>query len=90
MRAHDPQYEDGVGTPRKMSRDLKPAPRISLPLLPDALTVSSKLIWVRNDPHEHLTALAAIWGQFVAHDISYTLPLSGYEKVSHTPQRKTL
>ena len=84
LRAHDPQYEDGVGTPRKMSRDLKPAPRTSLSLLPDALTVSSKLIWVRNDPHEHLTALAAIWGQFVAHDISYTLPLSGYEKVSHT------
>ena len=88
LRAHDPQYEDGVGTPRKMSRDLKPAPRISLPLLPDALTVSSKLIWVRNDPHEHLTALAAIWGQFVAHDISYTLPLSGYEKVSRTQGRE--
>ena len=74
LRYQEPQYEDGVGTPRKMgvAQDYR---------LPDALTVSSKLIWVRNDPHEHLTALAAIWGQFVAHDISYTLPLSGYEKV---------
>ena len=74
LRYQEPQYEDGVGTPRKMG--------VAQARLPDALTVSSKLIWVRNDPHEHLTALAAIWGQFVAHDISYTLPLSGYEKVT--------
>ena len=63
----------GVGTPRKMG--------VEHSMLPDALTVSSRLIWSRNDPHEHLTALAAIWGQFIAHDISYTLPLSGYERV---------
>ena len=75
LRLHEPQYEDGVRTPRNMARSGRAK-------LPDALTVSSKLIWTRNNPHEHLTALAAIWGQFVSHDISYTLPLSGYEKVT--------
>jgi hypothetical protein len=29
-------------------------------------------------PHEHLTALTAVWGQLVWHDIAYTLPISGY------------
>ena len=77
LRLHEPQYEDGVRTPRNMARSGRAK-------LPDALTVSSKLIWTRNNPHEHLTALAAIWGQFVSHDISYTLPLSGYEKVSNS------
>ena len=74
LRLQEPQYEDGVRTPRNMARSGRTK-------LPDALTVSSKLIWTRNNPHEHLTSLAAIWGQFVSHDISYTLPLSGYEKV---------
>ena len=78
LRLHEPQYEDGVRTPRNMARSGRAK-------LPDALTVSSKLIWTRNNPHEHLTALAAIWGQFVSHDISYTLPLSGYEKVTNYP-----
>ena len=76
LRLQEPQYEDGVRTPRNMGVS-------GTTKLPDALTVSSKLIWTKNDPHEHLTALAAVWGQFVAHDISYTLPLSGYEKVSN-------
>jgi hypothetical protein len=43
--------------------------------------ISTKLIKAGSDSHPHLTTLAAIWGQFVANDISYTLPLSGYEKV---------
>ena len=57
-------------------------------MLPDALAVSSQLMWTHNDPHEHLTALAAIWGQFIAHDISYTLPLSGYERCCDSMFRK--
>jgi hypothetical protein len=40
------------------------------------------------DPH--LTAMATIWGQFVANDISYTLPLSGYEKVRRACQPREL
>ena len=74
LRVMEPQYEDGVGTPRTMTIDGKS--------LPDALTISSKLFRAANDPHPHLTSLAAVWGQFVANDVSYTLPLSGYEKVN--------
>ena len=73
LRIIEPQYEDGVGTPRTMNVDGQG--------LPDGLTISSKLIGTGHDPHPHLTTLAAVWGQFVANDISYTLPLSGYEKV---------
>ena len=57
-------------------------------MLPDALAVSSQLMWTHNQPHEHLTSLAAIWGQLVAHDISYTLPLSGYERCCDSMFRK--
>ena len=57
-------------------------------MLPDALAVSSKLMWTHNQPHEHLTSLAAIWGQLVAHDISYTLPLTGYERCCDSMFRK--
>ena len=73
LRLMPPQYDDGVREPRSRS--------LSGPPLPDAVTVSARLIPSRDRPHEHLTAMAAIWGQFVAHDISYTLPLSGYEQV---------
>ena len=61
LRLQEPEYEDGVGTPRLMSREGDK--------LPDALAVSSQLMWTHNDPHEFITALAAIWGQFVANDI---------------------
>ena len=63
LRLKEPEYEDGVGTPRKMSRQGSK--------LPDALAVSSQLMWTHNDPHDFITALAAIWGQFVANDIRY-------------------
>ncbi|CAB4055353.1 PXDN [Lepeophtheirus salmonis] len=56
--------------------------------LPDASTVSSKLVWTHNNPHEHITAIAATWGEFVAHDISYTLPLSGFEQCCDSMFRK--
>lgn len=80
LRLVAPQYEDGVGTPRVSGLSGEP--------LPDALTLSSRLLWSQDRPHEHLTALAAIWGQFVAHDISYTLPLSGYEQCCDAIFRK--
>ena len=73
LRIMAPQYEDGVGIPRTTGA-------LGGELL-DALSISSQLLWSHDDPHEHMTSLAAIWGQFVAHDISYTLPLSGYEQV---------
>ena len=73
LRLSPPTYDDGIGTPRWTS----------VPTgnhLPDAKTVSNRLAYISpNDPHEHMTALGAIWAQFVAHDISYTLPIHGYE-----------
>ena len=40
-------------------------------------------------PTAHLfSSSAAIWGQLVAHDISYTLPLSGYERCCDSMFRK--
>jgi hypothetical protein len=70
-----PRYDDGVGHPRVTGVGGKP--------LPDAMTISSRVLWTQNNAHEHLTAMAAIWGKFLAHDISYTLPLSGFEQVGH-------
>ncbi len=74
LRLMPPGYDDGVGTPRRLSAD-------SITPLPDALTLSQTLMWTGNVPHEHLTSMAAVWGQLVANDISYTLPISGYEQV---------
>jgi len=72
LRVAPPRYDDGVGTPRTSSA--------SSASLPDALAVSRSLLWTGNVAHEHLTAMAAVWGEFVAHDISYTLPLSGFDQ----------
>ncbi len=88
LRAMPPQYDDGVGTPRTISS--------TGAHLPDALSLSRGLFGARLSPdhqdpsgsHDHLTALAAVWGEFVAHDISYTLPLSGYEQCCDAMFRK--
>lgn len=76
LRVMPSQYDDGVGTPRTMSP-------VTGRALTDALTVSRGVVKNgRNQAHDHdhLTALAAVWGEFVTNDISYTLPLSGYEQ----------
>lgn len=81
LRLKEPEYEDGVGTPRKMSRQGSK--------LPDALAVSSQLMWTHNDPHDFITALAAIWGQFVANDIRY-LVLHNAVKSEKRMQKKKI
>ena len=45
--------------------------------LADALYISARILRERDLEHEHLTALTAVWGQLVSHDIAYTLPISG-------------
>lgn len=62
----------GVGAPR--SSGVSGAP------LADALRISATILRERDHKHEHLTALTAIWGQLVSHDIAYTLPISGYSE----------
>ncbi len=39
LRIMEPQYDDGVGTPRSMNIDGN--------TLPDGLTISSKLLWTQ-------------------------------------------
>ena len=48
--------------------------------LADALFISARILRERDLEHEHLTALTAVWGQLVSHDIAYTLPISGYSQ----------
>ena len=48
--------------------------------LSDALRISATILREQDHKHEHLTALTAIWGQLVSHDIAYTLPISGYSE----------
>ena len=62
----------GVGAPR--ASGVTGAP------LADALLISASILTERDARHEHLTALTAIWGQLVSHDIAYTLPISGYSE----------
>jgi hypothetical protein len=72
MRLLPAQYTDGVAAPR------------TSPSLPDALAVSSALL-KENElvlPHEHLTTMAAFWMQMIAYDVSYTIPISGFDHVS--------
>ncbi len=90
LRLAPAQYEDGVGHPRTKAslKSLSPLPSPSPSPLPDALRVSSRLMWTRDVPHEHLTAAAAVWGEFVSNDVSYTLPLSGYEQCCDAMFRK--
>ena len=80
LRLKEPEYEDGVGTPRKMSRQGSK--------LPDALAVSSQLMWTHNDPHDFITALAAIWGQFVANDIRYLVLHNAVKSEKRMQKRK--
>jgi len=70
LRILQPTYQDGVGSPRQEG---------SSDSLPDSLFISGRLLREADRPHEHLTGLSAIWGQFVSHDIAYTIPISGYE-----------
>lgn len=54
-----PAYEDGVSLPRGGH-------------LPSARQVSLGVHTDKDVKHDHLAALAVIWGQFVAHDIGHT------------------
>ena len=66
--------------------DEKSSSRLLLALPPPRTRQSGSA--EEDRPHDHLTALAAVWGEFVADDISYTLPLSGYEQCCDSMFRK--
>lgn len=65
-----PAYEDGISLPRGGgigSRTTLPGPReVSLAVHAD-----------RDRSHEHLAAMAVVWGQFIAHDMAHTPFVAG-------------
>ncbi|XP_047106680.1 uncharacterized protein LOC124775853 [Schistocerca piceifrons] len=65
------EYADGVSLPRGGAADSSslPSPReVSLAVHKDA-----------DLPHPHLMTLSAVWGEFIAHDMSHTPQMTGYQ-----------
>ncbi|XP_046386027.1 uncharacterized protein LOC124155895 isoform X2 [Ischnura elegans] len=70
LRLLPPDYSDGVSAPRQNSK--------SQPL-PSAREVSLAVHRDEDLPHPHLMAMAAVWGEFILHDVSHTPQMSGFE-----------
>ena len=59
---------EGVSIPRQASEKV---------VLPSARDVSLAVHKDVDNPHAHLTTMAAIWGQLIHHDISHTPQMAG-------------
>ena len=46
--------------------------------LPSARKVSTSIHTDSDIPHPHLMAVAAIWGEFMYHDVSHTPQMAGF------------
>ncbi|EFX88723.1 hypothetical protein DAPPUDRAFT_304755 [Daphnia pulex] len=68
LRFLPPDYSDGVSIPRQASDGT---------FLPSARDISLAVHKDVDNPHLHLTAMAAIWGQLVHNDISHTPQMAG-------------
>ncbi|XP_066966367.1 uncharacterized protein [Macrobrachium rosenbergii] len=62
-------YGDGVSVPRQ-SEDGE--------FLPSARSVSLAIHGDHDTPHKYMTSIAAVFGQFLAHDLSHTPQMAGY------------
>ncbi|ROT73076.1 Peroxidasin-like protein [Penaeus vannamei] len=62
-------YGDGVSVPRQTSAG---------EFLPSARAVSLAIHRDHDTPHKYMTAIAAVFGQFLAHDLSHTPQMAGY------------
>lgn len=51
--------------------------------LPSARDISLAVHKDVDNPHAHLTSMAAIWGQMIHNDISHTPQMAGKLLVSH-------
>ncbi|XP_046649370.1 uncharacterized protein LOC124340779 isoform X2 [Daphnia pulicaria] len=69
LRFLPPDYSDGVSIPRQASDGT---------FLPSARDISLAVHKDVDNPHLHLTAMAAIWGQLVHNDISHTPQMAGF------------
>ncbi|CAG0880270.1 unnamed protein product [Cyprideis torosa] len=69
LRFLPPNYADGVSTPRQADTGdfLASARDVSLVLHRDV-----------DQPHPHMTALSAIWSEFLTHDITHTPHMAGF------------
>ncbi|KAG7159967.1 Chorion peroxidase-like 3 [Homarus americanus] len=62
-------YGDGVSVPRQAS---------SGEFLPSARSVSLAIHRHHDTPHKFMTAIAAVFGQFLSHDLTHTPQMAGY------------
>nr|CAH0106290.1 unnamed protein product [Daphnia galeata] len=69
LRFLPPDYSDGVSIPRQANDGT---------FLPSARDISLAVHKDVDNPHLHLTAMAAIWGQLVHNDISHTPQMAGF------------
>ena len=69
LRYLPPEYADGISVPRqkKDGSFLKSPREISVAVHTD-----------EDRPHPHLMIIAAVWGQFIQHDVSHTPQMAGY------------
>ncbi|XP_042860058.1 uncharacterized protein LOC122245949 isoform X3 [Penaeus japonicus] len=62
-------YGDGVSVPRQTGAG---------DFLPSARAVSLAIHRDHDTPHKYMTAIAAVFGQFLGHDLSHTPQMAGY------------
>ncbi len=62
-------YADGISVPRQ---------RADGRFLPSPRAVSAAVHTDHFEPHPHLMVVAAVWGEFVHHDVSHTPQMAGY------------
>ena len=70
---------EGVSIPRQASKTV---------VLPSARDVSLAVHKDVDKPHDHLTTMAAMWGQLIHHDISHTPQMAG-ELIQPCPTQET-
>ncbi|XP_063852971.1 uncharacterized protein LOC135095795 isoform X2 [Scylla paramamosain] len=62
-------YGDGVAVPRQA---------VSGDFLPSARAISLALHRDHDTPHKFMTSVAAVFGQFISHDLAHTPQMAGY------------
>ncbi|XP_023215778.1 uncharacterized protein LOC111618468 [Centruroides sculpturatus] len=65
-----PDYTDGVSTPRGATTG---------DVLPSARAVSHSIHSDSDKPHQHVTTILAIFGEFIFHDLAHTAQSAGFQ-----------
>ncbi|GLG99518.1 Peroxidasin [Gryllus bimaculatus] len=74
-------YGDGVSLPRgvRVTAGAAGAPALGAVVLPSAREVSLTVHRDADLPHPHLMALAAVWGEFISHDLAHSPQMTGFQ-----------